>query len=80
MGSVGSQVSSKWQILMARVQSVDSHTVGVSKYKDRETFTQVVLCQLKRQNLDGWGPGESIDTHIEGVWNRKEKVTSAYPR
>ena len=40
----------------------------------------MVLSQVKLPNLDCWGPGESIDTHIVGVWNKKGKVTSAYPR
>ena len=41
---------------------------------------QVVLSQLKIPNLNCWGPEESVDTHILGVWNIKDKVTSAYPR
>ena len=41
---------------------------------------QVVLSQLKMPNLDCWCPGESIDTHIVGVANKKDEVTSAYPR
>ena len=28
-------------------------------------------------NLNYWGPGESIDTHIVGAGNKKDKVTSA---
>ena len=40
----------------------------------------MVLSQVKLPNLDCWGPGESIDTHIVGVWNKKGKVTSSYPR
>ena len=31
-------------------------------------------------NLGCGGPGESVDTHIVGVWNKKDKVTSGYPR
>ena len=31
-------------------------------------------------NLGCGGPGDSIDTHIVGVWNKKDKVTAAYPR
>ena len=49
------------------------HTLGVLS-------AQVVLSQLKMPNLGGWGPGESIDTHIVGVWNKKDKVTFGYPR
>ena len=49
------------------------HTLGVLR-------VQVVLSQVKLPNLDCWGPGESIDTHIVGVWNKKGKVTSTYPR
>ena len=30
-------------------------------------------------NLNCWGPGESVDTHIVGVWNKKDKVPSGYP-
>ena len=30
-------------------------------------------------NLDCWGPGESIDTHIAGVWNINDRVTFGYP-
>ena len=41
---------------------------------------QVVLSQLKMSNLGCGGPGESIDTHIVGVWNKKDKVTFGYPR
>ena len=40
----------------------------------------MVLSQLKMSNLGCGGPGESIDTHIIGVWNKKGKVTFAYPR
>ena len=40
---------------------------------------QVVLSQLKMANLDCWCPGESVDTHIVGVANKKDKVTSAFP-
>ena len=36
--------------------------------------------QLKMSNLDCWGQGESIDTNIVGAWNKKGKVTFAYPR
>ena len=36
------------------------HTLGVLS-------AQVVLSQLKMPNLGGWGPGESIDTHIVGL-------------
>ena len=35
---------------------------------------QVVLSQLKMANLDCWCPGESVDTHIVGVANKKDKV------
>ena len=38
-----------------------------------------VPSQLKMSNLDCWGPGESIDTHIAGVWNKNDKVTFGYP-
>ena len=31
-------------------------------------------------NLGCGGPGESIDTHIVEVWNKKDKVTFGYPR
>ena len=31
-------------------------------------------------NLGCGGPGESIDTHIVGVWNKKDEVTFGYPR
>ena len=41
---------------------------------------QVVLSQVILPNLDCWGPGESIDTNIVGAWNKKGKVTFAYPR
>ena len=41
---------------------------------------QVVLSQLKMSNLGCWGPGESVDTHIVGVWNEKDKVTFGYPQ
>ena len=37
----------------------------------------MVLSQLKMPNLNYWGPGESIDTHIVWVGNKKDKVTSA---
>ena len=33
----------------------------------------MVLSQVKLQNLDCWGPGESIDTHIVGVSNKMAK-------
>ena len=49
------------------------HTLGVLS-------AQVVLSQLKMSNLGRGGPGESIDTHIVGVWNKKYKVTFGYPR
>ena len=41
---------------------------------------QSVLSQLKFPNLECCAPGESVDTHIVGVWNKKDKVTSGYPR
>ena len=31
-------------------------------------------------NPDCWGLGDSVDTHIVGVWNKKDKVTFGYPR
>ena len=40
----------------------------------------MVLSQVKLPNFDCWGPGESIDTHVVGVWNKKGKVTFVYPR
>ena len=39
-----------------------------------------VLGQLKVANPDCWGQGESVDTHIVGVWGEKDNVTSAHPR
>jgi hypothetical protein len=39
-----------------------------------------VQSQLKMSNPDCWWPGESIDTHIVGVWNKNDQVTSANPR
>ena len=31
-------------------------------------------------NFECWGPGESVDTQIVGVGNKKDKVTFGYPR
>ena len=31
-------------------------------------------------HLGCWGPGGSIETHIVGVGNKKDKVTFSYPR
>ena len=60
------------------------HIVGVwnKQLSDPRTpsGSSVVLSQLKMPNLYCWGPEESVDTHIVGVWNRKDKVTSAHPR
>ena len=43
-------------------------------------IVQVVLSQLKMSNLGSGGPREFIGTLIVGVWNKKDKVTSAYPQ
>ena len=40
----------------------------------------MVLSELKMSNLGCWGTGESVDTHIVGVWNKKDKVTFGYPQ
>ena len=40
----------------------------------------MVLSQLEMSNLGCGGPGESIDTHNVGVWNKKDEVTFGYPR
>ena len=84
--NVKKQACSKCQILTVGVQGVrrhsycrgweqktkgPPHTLGV-------VSVQVVLSQLKMPNLNCWGPGESIDTHIVGAGNKKDKVTSAY--
>ena len=37
----------------------------------------MVQSQVKLPNLDCWGPGGSVDTHIVGVGNKKDIVTSA---
>ena len=83
--NVKKQACSKCQILTVGVQGVRRHSYcrGWEQKTKGPLHTlgvvsvQVVLSQLKMPNLNCWGPGESIDTHIVGVGNKKDKVTSA---
>ena len=86
--NVKKQACSKCQILTVGVQGVRRHSYcrgWEQKTKGPplripfvSSVSRMVLSQLKMPNLNCWGPGESIYTHIVGAGNKKDKVTSTY--